>query len=374
VEAEIRLVRGAFVAGVVVGPDGRPVASATVRAAPADANTHSSYPDFLSADRSTRTDREGRFKLMGLPPGETYVIAAADYGAVRTKARVSCMAPASGLRLQIDRWPEATARLRLLKPSGEPFEGPVGVWAWDREGHGTGGHAEPKDGVIERAGVVDGGTLVLSPRGYVWIRRVIAISEGGTVDLGDVVLDEGVSLSGRLVDERGMPVEGADIRCETSTERQSRSDADGRFVMDHVPNGGFSLSLHAEGYTWEMVAVRASATTGLRLVLPRAAHVLGCVKTWDGSNPGSVLISLRPSGARRLNNGGKTSDAEGKTLERYEGGLRIRTDDHGCFEDELRSGTWIASVEDAGGREHTLGRWIFKAMKTYTITMVLPAK
>jgi Carboxypeptidase regulatory-like domain len=67
---------------------------------------------------------------------------------------------------------------------------------------------------------------------------------------------EAGSLSGRIVDQSGANIVGADVKlaCDnTSSARQTTSDEDGLFAFSHVPPGPFCISISAPGLTPQQV-------------------------------------------------------------------------------------------------------------------------
>ena len=144
--------------------------------------------------------------------------------------------------------------------------------------------------------------------------------------------------------------------------------------MDHFPDGGFSLSFEAEHHPWSDLDVAPSETTGLRMVLPRGAHITGTVQSPDGSARGDLTIEFRLSAAKTATYEDTGSDGKTKTIVYYEGSEWAWADESGGLDEWIKPGKYIGYWKDKAGRRHRLGTWNFEATQTYELTIVLPAK
>jgi len=82
------------------------------------------------------------------------------------------------------------------------------------------------------------------PKSHVARVASAAAAKEGDTDLGDVVLDEGGEIAGRVLDEAGAPLESATVTAFAAglgAARQAQSDAEGNFVLEHVGDGPFAL-------------------------------------------------------------------------------------------------------------------------------------
>lgn len=103
----------------------------------------------------------------------------------------------------------------------------------------------------------------------------VAVSDGGTSDVGLLTLRSGGTLTGHVFGPDGLPRAGATVRLASEQHHQTAvTDADGSFVMDAIPAGEYHASA-APGTLAEAlryvaasdVHVRAETTTQLELRL-----------------------------------------------------------------------------------------------------------
>ncbi|MEZ5979385.1 MAG: carboxypeptidase regulatory-like domain-containing protein [Planctomycetota bacterium] len=149
-------------------------------------------------------------------------------------------------------------------------------------------------------------------------RRGVELSEGGRYDLGDLVVERCVFLSGRVVDEAGRGVEGAKLHRVAAddgveglmvfglgggaplAEQLAVSGPDGAFSVDTLAAGPWRIAVvhdeHPrrtfEGTSDEPGEVR----TDLLFELPRGAGIAGRVEGVD-VRPGPFKVRAREAGA-----------------------------------------------------------------------------
>lgn len=101
----------------------------------------------------------------------------------------------------------------------------------------------PRLGVVRLAAVAQGFARV--------VRGNVNLSGSGPVEL-DFVLPPGVSLAGRVVDERGAAIAGARIAAFPKRRSEqpfvASSEHDGRFVLQHLTAGEYDVRVEARGY------------------------------------------------------------------------------------------------------------------------------
>jgi uncharacterized GH25 family protein len=124
---------------------------------------------------------------------------------------------------------------------------------------------------------------------------------------GDVVLDvrleRGAVIRGRVVDESGAPVGGAEVTCDAPGDvpRRAASDASGAFAVSGVrPGVEAPLSASCDGYVdaeTRTVAPRtpADVVIGVSLFLRRAGVVRGRVVRADGSPAPGAWVQIAPA-------------------------------------------------------------------------------
>ncbi len=218
------------------------------------------------------TDDRGRFAIAGLPPGE-----------YEAEVRAPDLPVARGARLEGEQGAEletvvtlsagATLALRVVDQDGRPLPGvtvdlfrSTGTDERRRRvylvGYGFGrDHGDPELTAISGE---DGRThLTQAPTGSVWLslRRPGSVNrttdpieipaEG--IDIGDLVLEPGVTLTGTTVGPDGEPVGDAEVALDRSPQAVFRratttSDQQGRFTIpDLEPTGEVYLQARAEG-------------------------------------------------------------------------------------------------------------------------------
>ncbi len=243
------------VSGRVLAADGAPLAGVTVVAAgPSAWRTN-------SLGRATTTsDGKGRYALSDLEPGHTMLAVWQEPGRRQDVAWVSLPAVAEiDLRLP----PLARVRGRVLDDgTGQPVAGAVVVaWLLPEEGARIAFARIETDGegrfLLEgipagRLGNLNVRAAGYLPypdgRGYSVERKVIRVSEGTTVEQ-EVRLLRGATLSGRVTDAAGAPVEGALVQAWQTAGQpgQGRADAKGRYRIDGLPPGAAVVLPHADG-------------------------------------------------------------------------------------------------------------------------------
>lgn len=234
--------------GRVVGPDGRPVAMASVNARREGAPVH--MPPIASAD----ADENGRFRLSFPAPGPV-TLAAVAHG-YRTKVISGIEVPAGGEAgpVEVSLEPGAVLEGRVLDERGRPVPGAqVSV-------HSTGSlsgstmmsdESTAADGRYRLEGLDFGPHVVSATAGDRTVRASVDISLD--VQSLDLRFEEQASVSGRVADAAGAPVLGAGvflIPAEREGERARRvtSGADGTFAFPAVSRGTYRLIVLAEGF------------------------------------------------------------------------------------------------------------------------------
>jgi protocatechuate 3,4-dioxygenase beta subunit len=254
------LAPSAALGGVVVDGDGRPVAGAAVRAEPRADHEH--WAGAIEPPPAAVTGPEGRFRLAGLAAGQLYELAARhdDHAPARLLAR----APAPGVQappLRLVLSPGRSLVGRVVDADGQPIAGAeVTLWQTLLSAGGYGPRFVPPGGL--RAASDAGGRFQLrhlasgdyelraARQGFAEeIRQGVTVPEGvGEVDVGDLVLERGVVLEGRVVGPKGAAVEGASIAVRPriddlrlfhrgQEQRDARTDAGGLFRVADLRRG-----------------------------------------------------------------------------------------------------------------------------------------
>ena len=282
-EAEIRLERAYAVAGIVRDVQARALGGARVFYA---VGTNTWW------DQRTRTGPDGRFRIGGLPAGETIrlrVVAAAeeDFTWSREPDSVQATAGDAGVELVVDL--SATVRVRVEGlPKGEqvPFlfsssrtqdastPGDAGAGAgagsWSRNG------TVPLDGVIRLAG------LDTSARNRIFVGPTADGMYGFTGDLapraGEVVvrLVRGEPLAGRVVVPAGADVREVSVAASgDGWSASTRPDREGRFRFPGLPPGPCDLRAYVFRNGRMLFQGTARAATNTDVVVELATSPTG---------------------------------------------------------------------------------------------------
>lgn len=323
----LTLAPAAFAEGRVVDDRGQPLIGARVEVTGVPA-------DDLPLTGST--DRRGRFSIGPLSPGKYQVLARLPDYAIAELAEVRLRSDvASSLELRAARG----ARLhgRVLDEAARPLAGATisaialvdgqdeltvvaGALPRAAEAALLPAHRLARRGKVSTATTDDRGRFLLDdlPPGRLRLevtqgdklpyrRDEVSLAPGGTQALGDLVLHAGVLLSGRVLDERGRPIAGAQVearrtgRALGSTSRVV-SDQGGQFAV-RVPAGDYSVVAHApERVPQSVFSLRAEPGVVLQPLefrLPRADAALdGHVREASGRpvKGATVVVLEAPPG------------------------------------------------------------------------------
>ncbi len=261
----IRLSRAAHwaatssIRGVVVTPDGEPVARADVRA-DREGRSRAAAGGDLAPWVSSTTDDEGRFALDGLDDGDYTVVARAEGWGATGEPGVSAGTRDLVLRL---------ARESVLVGTVRDAHGPVPAATLV---------VERRDGPLMRTVVATASTFDADGRyevhglppgdyvvtgvaqGYAPSSEVLVYLTPDRPTEADVLLRAGGTIRGRVTSgEHGSPIVGARASLEgrlggggegesITTSTSATTDRAGRFAISGVAPGAFSLFVAAEGH------------------------------------------------------------------------------------------------------------------------------
>jgi len=294
----------------------------------------------------TYSDDSGSFVLRGIPEGQDVSVEVAKSGFVtrrieiksgellrRSKVRIELSKGHSlaGLLRDEAAQPVAGAKVVLLRGSDRPRATSYS------DGEGRFVFANLGEGLY---------TVVARNVGSVPGRKRVNVPKGeGRIDVGTLVLKEGASLVGEVLDGEGVPIEGAEIFVDrrpgarsmgldgrSRMEAAAVSDADGRFVVHELGAGErVQLEVWREGFLPGVVGgVEAPNHEPLQIILRPAARLSGRVVDEAGKGIADVGVAVFRSDIEE-------SAASGRWL--------IFTDGEGYFRfDDLRPGRVKLSV------------------------------
>ncbi|HEY7698148.1 MAG TPA: carboxypeptidase-like regulatory domain-containing protein, partial [Vicinamibacteria bacterium] len=255
-----------------------------------------------------QSDVDGRFAILGLDPGR-YRLFASKEGS----------APAvHDLELTKERDTEVelvltvgvTLRGRLVDVDDEPVEGRVFLSALDGGEVGvflrSSFTAETDaEGVFSLVSVPAGDhTLVAEARGYGATNVDASVSgRNKQEDLGDVVLETGLAISGRVVSASGSPIAGANLYAFPSfrpgmaavRDRTFEADTDeeGRFILAGLSEGSYNVHVEAAGFAHSNPAVAATGQTNVTITLKPAGSIRGTAVDPEGRPVASLHAEAR---------------------------------------------------------------------------------
>lgn len=255
---DVRLDAGASIEGVVVDAEGRPVPGALVRVHP---TKWYAGAEALAVRGATTGDR-GEFTLTGFEPGAVRLTAErhdrdGPSPWICTPELVPVTAPAKEIRLVVVG--TTSFRAVLERPDGSPYDGPVDLsiglvdrtyvrYLIDAPTICSGPGPQAFRGVLEGCdlpGDRDTPVVVRVP-GFLATGFIVPPRPGGTVDLGELRLDAGATLTGVVRDPEGLPIAHARVRCDGLPD--ASTDEAGRFAVEHLPPGRASVRVEAEGF------------------------------------------------------------------------------------------------------------------------------
>ncbi|HKY33313.1 MAG TPA: carboxypeptidase regulatory-like domain-containing protein [Candidatus Polarisedimenticolia bacterium] len=312
-ELTVALSAAASIEGTARDAAGRPVGGAKVTIAMTpQLNLPARIPLFLPYGDPVFTDMQGRFSAERLPAGKAIKLSIESRGFSPWAMEDLKLRPGerrTGLDALLDAGRMITGR--ILDPEGRPVagasvsasrrkeDGPVGM-VIQIGGPGGGGRrrggpvgmgpmedlpevVSADDGVFRIHGALPGSwSLVVAARGFA-PRTVGQLRLDGAqeaLDAGDVRLEPGAALRGRVVSTGGAPVAYArgTLRKELSFAGEFTTGADGSFVVEDLePRAPVDLSVQADGYGSVDRPAVSPPLDDLTIELPPASRIAGQV-------------------------------------------------------------------------------------------------
>jgi protocatechuate 3,4-dioxygenase beta subunit len=296
--------RGEVLTGTVTDPDGRPVADLPLW-------TITEFPDAVEPLPPTAfTGEDGTFAIPGLPPGEL-ALYTCGHGYHPETVTVHFLDEPVHLTVR----PAAALHGRVLGPDGEPLAGAsLAARPADRlsmDSFGTWTPCGAQDQAVSDAdgrfvvGPLDAGWYDLlatasgMKRGILPMQRAAAGEPGEEVEIR---LEAGGVLSGRVLDEAGVPIADADLSLDGPWTEQARSARDGSFSLDIAFEEPSPAVLSATKCGYEEAHRELEDLAGevrIDLVMARGggcAPIRGRVVGPDGAPIERALVAEFPSG------------------------------------------------------------------------------
>jgi len=341
--ADLYLFPGATLSGTVWGPGDARVAGAVVRAEPDTPAWRASLPPVVS-------DTQGRYQIDGL-----------DAGNYRLLARHKDFAPGLVAGVAIERGGDAQADIALDKGSrvaGRLVAGPEQAVAGRVTIQEIDGQPAPqalRDVLRAEAGAdgrfrmemlpAGGHVLGVTAPGYASKRVEVNLpSSGRDVDVGDVELETGLAIRGRVRDGSDRPITGAKITGYQARSMagpypvQSISETDGSFVLPGLQPGSYRVNAAAPGYAGAERPIEAGAEK-VELVLSPAGSISGAVVDDAGRPVEAFRVNASP--ARR------EADPPGMMIMGMRNKIATGTEGRFLIED-LAEGTYVVAASAPG--------------------------
>jgi protocatechuate 3,4-dioxygenase beta subunit len=292
---DLFLFPGATLSGSVRDEQGRPVAGALVRA---------DSDGLRAAPQAETTDAQGAFVMAGLPPGEYVVVARGGPRAPGIASALVEPESEASVSLVLSDGGYATGQI-VDAGAGRPLSGRVKLEVFEERGLSS----AVSDALSAESGADGRFTLGPLPLGALGIgvsapghaaRRVeLTIpARGRSLDLGQVPLETGLLLRGRVVEREGNGVAGAQVRASTPgraerSEGEAVTETDGAFEIGGLRAGPHEVVASAAGHA----SARTKAEPGgppVRLVLEPGGEIVGRVVDALGQPVEDARVEARP--------------------------------------------------------------------------------
>jgi Carboxypeptidase regulatory-like domain len=140
----------------------------------------------------------------------------------------------------------------------------------------------------------------------------------------DSTLSRSAPVSGRVTDQAGQPLAGADVQLGNVTaelggryispvEYSFKTDADGRFRADQIPAGRATVWVRKPGFCGPGLGVPITIpSSGLELTMIQAASVLVTVDFAGKDRPAGYIVRLTPEGGDAVGTYGGSGNIDAK--------------------------------------------------------------
>ena len=350
VKHDIELKEGSAVEGVVLGPDGNPLAGVRVSAP--------------SSMENPPTGADGAFRLTGVKPGSAVTLWASKDGFRQAVAKpVVVLAGETTTGVTLRMLNQARVRGKVTTASGAPLVEARVSLAQKSPGQNNPWEEQNRWQNATRVPVKPDGTydapVPFSPPSQLLVRGSaldFATTDAAPVDLVegreayeiDLVLPDGADLAGRVVAKGGdTGIAGARVSVAAARDQNSMmygyvggqasvwaiTDATGAFRISHLGAGTFEVRASADGYVADVLTTKAGADKPAVLELAPELTIEGVVAFADGTPAEGVEVQA---------SGGQTQRAFGGVMQAPRAGV---TDKNGAFRvTGLGAGTWALDV------------------------------
>lgn len=277
-EAELHLRAANRIHGRVTDGDGRPVAGAMVRTF------------FTIYGMAATTDADGRYVVDTLDPSlERHSLFARKDGYVEARAEVTATAADVEQDLVLQRGVELRGDVR--GPDGEAVAAATVFVGFSPSAYDRLDAVSQADGSFTFACVKPGEqTLNVERRGYAGQRLKVQVPAAPAPPVVvHVQLQKGHFVGGRAVTDDGKPFAGVSIAPRLDGEYldgiRARTDDDGRFRLDGLPERGLELEFYGKGALRKTVRVDGVDRDDLAVTLERHGRLAGTVVDGRSGEP-----------------------------------------------------------------------------------------
>ncbi len=271
--------------GVVVDPSGAPIAGAEVWAEDSEGDDWERWP--RPASDTTTSAADGSFVIEDAPSGRI-VVHATHPRFARGEAEVGGVGPGrsrEGIRVALVQG--GTVAGRILDPEGTTPVADAAVTIFP-EGEAGKEARSRADGSFEFTAVRPGEVRITALAGHAEAETVVKIAASQTRQV-ELRLEAAGVITGTVVDERGTPVEDAQVFASGGGTRKSVYTGDeGRFTLSGLADEEWHLRAHADGY--ERASVTARAGQEVEIMLSRGTVVFGTVRSASGKIPAEAEV------------------------------------------------------------------------------------
>jgi uncharacterized protein YjdB/protocatechuate 3,4-dioxygenase beta subunit len=239
----ITLQRGGTITGQVTDADGAPVEGASINVWDSETQNHHG---------SATTDKGGNYTIIGLPTGTYNLEVQSPHGAYLLSASFTDLEVFSGATTTQNVTLEAGGLIagKVIDPAGKPVADAY-VIVWDPDTDAYGWAWTDKDGNFITTGLPAGSYEmdIYPPEGANLVRAYITglgVIVGRTTTR-NVTLRHGGTITGRVTNIFGNPVEGAYLRVwdpVSETSGSATTDEDGNYTITGLPAGTYEMDVY----------------------------------------------------------------------------------------------------------------------------------
>lgn len=253
---------------------------------------------------TTFNSNDGSFAIEHVPAGSVDVAASAA-GYVRgTVSGVEVVDGKTTANVEIRLDSAARVTGRVTSSDGAPLSGVyvVTVESNSRPGSITDSASTDSNGEYKLMSVPPGDRrLSFNKQGFVRLEKTFEAAASKETRL-DAVLERGLELRGRVVDESGQAVTNANVRAQAAGDGSSgRSDDGGGFVISGLRDLHYAVTASKSGFAEARLDDVVPATSGpIKLTLRRGGTITGHV---SGIPAGAAYVTVSVSGDRVFRSG-----------------------------------------------------------------------